>query len=130
MSWSSTHVLFWIIWGTFCAGSHPNVHFRWCRLQGSNPCRPNLNNKCRRLNDVGHLDSPKYQKTLQTTRWSLKNIFVSSRAACEIILHSHRLESNFCGCAYSNILSLSGLLELTHYNYKFIQAIQNLHIKQ
>ena len=28
MSWSSTHVLFWIIWGTFCAGSHPNVHFR------------------------------------------------------------------------------------------------------
>ena len=24
-------------------GYHPNVHFRWCRWQGSKPCRPNLN---------------------------------------------------------------------------------------
>ena len=24
---SSTDVLFWTDWGTFCAGGHPNVHF-------------------------------------------------------------------------------------------------------
>ena len=27
MCWSSTDVLFWTDWGTFCAGGHPNVHF-------------------------------------------------------------------------------------------------------
>ena len=43
-------------WGTFCAGGHPNVHFRCCCLQGSNPCSGNLNNKCQRPNHVGHLD--------------------------------------------------------------------------
>ena len=27
MSWSSTHVLFWNHWGTFCAGGHPSSIF-------------------------------------------------------------------------------------------------------
>ena len=55
MSWSSTHVLFGSL-GHLLWGGHPNVHFRWYRWQGSNPCRPNLNNKCLCLNHVGHLD--------------------------------------------------------------------------
>ena len=58
MSWSSTHVLFWTGWGTLCAGGHPNDHFRRCRLQGSNPCSSNPNNKYQRPNRVGHLDPP------------------------------------------------------------------------
>ena len=59
--WSSTHVLFWIIGPPYvcvCGGGGclPNVHFRWCRLQGSNTCRDNPYNKYRRPNHVGHRD--------------------------------------------------------------------------
>ena len=46
-------------WATFCGGGgggHPNVHFRCCHCRDSNPDRVNANNKCRRLNDVGHPD--------------------------------------------------------------------------
>ena len=55
MSWSSSHVLL-DYWGTFCARGYPNAHFRCCQFGESNPCSSNQNNKCQRLNDVGHPD--------------------------------------------------------------------------
>ena len=58
MSRSSTHVLFWTGWATFCAGGHPNAHFPCCHSRDSNqgPGSHNLNNKCLRPNHIGHLD--------------------------------------------------------------------------
>ena len=52
MSWSSTDVLFWTHWATFCGGVTPMSIFRRCCLQGSNPCRGSPNNKCQRPNHV------------------------------------------------------------------------------
>ena len=62
MSWSSTHVLFWIIGPPsvcVCGGGGgvtPMSIFRLCPLQGSNPCRGNPNNKYQRPSTNGHLD--------------------------------------------------------------------------
>ena len=53
-SWSSTHVLFWIIGAPSVQGAIPKSIFRCCHCLDSNPGRHNLNNKCRCLNDVGH----------------------------------------------------------------------------
>ena len=63
MSWPSTYVLL-DYRGTFCAGGHPNAHFRCCHFGDSNPCSSNLNNKCQRLNNVGHPDPHKVNRSL------------------------------------------------------------------
>ena len=65
ISWSYTHILFLDHWGIFCAGGHPNVHFRCCHCRDSNPDRVNANNKYCRLYDVSHSDPLNIQLTHQ-----------------------------------------------------------------
>ena len=53
LSWSSTHILFWITGAPSVQGAFPMSNFHWYLQWNSNPVRPNLNKWFRRLNDIG-----------------------------------------------------------------------------